>query len=619
MLKKCFLYLVICLCVSVSFGTGNPRQNSAGVDSAIVYFKAASQEFAASTAELQSAINRIDNQDKKSIAAAKAALKNSRIHYKKIESFLEYFFKHAAVTYNAPAKAEIEEPTLEINEAAGLQQIEALLFEEDVASRKEALKQQADFIYSSAVDLNSLLHHFKADDQQLLESLRLELVRIMTLSITGFDAPFLKSGLEESKAALAAMANTLQPYLNKPGKTADSAAYYLKGSLHYLQKNQDFDSFDRLAFLTEYMLPFQQQLNKYVKEQGLGLNTVPALNDSAKNLFSPDALHLNGFPNGGNLLAAPVVKLGKALFFENALSGNHSRSCATCHNPQKAFTDGLPRSLALDGHSFVPRNAPTLLYAGLQQTQFWDGRVKSLQEQIKEVISNPVEMNGKPEEITKWLRNQANYKRMFTEAFPEEKDSLISLHTASTAITAFISTLNPYNSPFDKYIQGNKKALSADQVKGFNLFMGKAQCGTCHFAPLFNGLLPPHYQISEVEVLGTTSTDDFDKPEADKDTGRFGLFPIENYNGAFKTPTLRNVAPTGPYMHHGAFSSLEKVMDFYNRGGGLGLGLKIENQTLTGNPLNLTEDEIKHIIGFLNALTDGPAEAPVRTSAENNN
>ncbi|GEO03722.1 cytochrome-c peroxidase [Adhaeribacter aerolatus] len=600
-------------------GSVSRPYNAAGVDGAVSHFRSASQEFAQSTAELQSAIKLINNQDQETIEKAKNALKNSRLHYKRIEAFLEYFFKHAAVAYNAPAKVEIEEPTLEINEAAGLQQIEALLFTDDVEAQKKALLQQAEFIYTSATDLNSLLHNFKADDKQLFESQQLELVRVMTLAITGFDAPFLKSGMAEAHEALAVMAHTLKPILNKQSKSAEKINFYLNGTLNYLKKNQDFDTFDRLAFLTDYALPLQVQLNKYLKEQGLELNTAPVLNYKAHHLFNPGALQISGFPNAERIsAAAPVIKLGKTLFAENALSGDNSRSCVTCHNPNKYFTDGLPKSIGLNGHAFVPRNAPTLLYAGFQQTQFWDGRVTSLADQVKEVISSPIEMNGKPREIIKWLQQQEKYKKMFAEAFPNEPDSLVTMGKISKALASFIFTLQPYNSPFDKYMQGNKNALTADQVKGANLFMGKAQCGTCHFAPLFNGLLPPFYQISEVEVLGVTRTDNLEKPEVDQDKGRYGLYPIEFYEGSFKTPTVRNVAPTGPYMHNGAFDSLEKVMDFYNKGGGAGLGLNIENQTLGDQPLNLTETEIKNIISFLHALTDATAQEQASANAATN-
>jgi cytochrome c peroxidase len=142
------------------------------------------------------------------------------------------------------------------------------------------------------------------------------------------------------------------------------------------------------------------------------------------------------------------------------------------------------------------------------------------------------------------------------------------------AIAAFVAGLNPQNSAFDHYMAGNKSAMTPDQVKGFNLFMGKAQCGTCHFAPYFNSLIPPLFTVSELEILGTTKTDNLKKPEYDTDMGRYDLYQIHYYKQAFKTPTVRNAQKTGPYMHNGAFRTLDGVLDFYNKGGGNGPAIK---------------------------------------------
>jgi len=178
------------------------------------------------------------------------------------------------------------------------------------------------------------------------------------------------------------------------------------------------------------------------------------------------------------------------------------------------------------------------------------------------------------------------------------------IDSAALAIAAYVASLNPLNSPFDSYLQGNRSAMTKDQIKGFNLFMGKAQCGTCHFAPYFNSLVPPFYDISEVEILGTTKDDNFKKPEYDQDMGRFDLYKIRYYRRAFKTPTIRNAQKTAPYMHNGTFKTLESVLDFYNKGGGNGLGLVIEDQTLPSKPLNLSKNECNQIIQFINSLTD---------------
>ena len=136
--------------------------------------------------------------------------------------------------------------------------------------------------------------------------------------------------------------------------------------------------------------------------------------------------------------------------------------------------------------------------------------------------------------------------------------------------------------------------------------MGKAQCGTCHFAPYFNSLLPPLFDNSEIEVLGTPGTDQPSTPTYDNDLGRYDLYHIRFYRQAFKTPTVRNAQKTAPYMHNGAFKTLQSILDFYNRGGGNGIGLKTEVQTLNDHALDLTSTEQDQIIQFINALTDDP-------------
>jgi cytochrome c peroxidase len=159
-------------------------------------------------------------------------------------------------------------------------------------------------------------------------------------------------------------------------------------------------------------------------------------------------------------------------------------------------------------------------------------------------------------------------------------------------------------------MQGGEAALTAAEIKGFNLFMGKAQCGTCHFAPLFNGLTPPFYDRTEFEVLGATRTDDLEKPEPDSDMGRYPLFPMDYYKQAFKTPTVRNAAATAPYMHNGAFKTLEAVIGFYNKGGAAGLKLPIDNQTLSPLPLHLTPEETAGIVSFIYTLDDAAIIQP---------
>jgi cytochrome c peroxidase len=180
----------------------------------------------------------------------------------------------------------------------------------------------------------------------------------------------------------------------------------------------------------------------------------------------------------------------------------------------------------------------------------------------------------------------------------------MDLDRIGVALAAYLYTLNPFQSPFDRYMNGDTKALDERARHGANLFMGRAQCATCHFAPLFNGLIPPYYKVTEFEVLGTTATDKLDKPRISSDSGRYAIYPLEFYQSAFKTPTVRNAALTAPYMHNGAFHDLESLMDFYNRGGGVGLGLDLPTQTLPARPLNLSKNDVADIILFIQTLSD---------------
>lgn len=494
------------------------------------YIKKTQITFAVKAVAMQQSFALIDPANPATLQHAKTALKECRISYKRLAFFLEYFFNSEAYVFNSPAKYEIDEPYIEYETPVGLQQIEAVLFDTAVYTRKAELIKEAEVVVTTANDIPSLLYKFDATDTQIMESVRLEVIRIMTLYITGYDAPSLKSGIEEAAAAMNAIDHVV---------TDDSLHYYLQKATGYLNSNKDFDNFNRLEFLTDYALPIQRQLHT---------NTL---------------LDITAFPGGKN---KGDTSLGRRLFFEKGLSGNRTRSCATCHQPEKYFTDGMVRNGSLQG-GLLNRNTPGLLYACYQYSQFWDGRVKSLEEQVVAVMHSKEEMDVTDDTLR--------------QRFP-------GIDIVS-ALAAYLRTLAPFNAPFDQYMNGDHTALTAQQQRGFNLFMGKAQCGTCHFAPVFNGLTPPLYNRTEFEVLGTP----------DKDSGRFAFFRIDFYDGAFKTPTVRNAAVTGPYMHHGAYSTMEEVIDFYDKG-----ALRRPNQTLSATPLHLDATEKKAIIAFMDALTD---------------
>lgn len=592
MQRKILLFFLVTVSMVAMLSLSANKTKDIGVENTIALFSRNTAQFTASLESLHAALKSLD-QDSMSVLKARSCLKKCRMYYKSISFFSAYFFPSETAMYNAAPKYEVEEPELELVEPMGLQQIEALLFDEPVQAHKTELLAQSDALYSSVKDLKTLLYQFSANDRQILESIRIELIRINALYISGYDAPLLKTGISETLESSKTIQMVLQPYFEHGQDKAKVLAKTLQRAIDYLSVHQQFDTFDRMEYLVGYALPLQQQLGIFIRDEGLELNTSTHLNYNAPNLFSPG--FLNAWDSIPEARRADLAKLGEKLFFDKSLSGNLKVSCSTCHKPEHYFTDGNIKSSSIVRDSVLKRNTPSLLYAGKQHSQFLDGRAGNLVSQIKEVLFNPLEMAGKRELLNK------------------------NIDETALALSAYVASLNPLNSAFDRYLAGNKKAMTTTQIKGFNLFMGKAQCGTCHFAPYFNSLVPPYYKVSELEIIGTTKDDNFEKPDYDDDMGRFDLYKIKFYKRAFKTPTVRNTEKTAPYMHNGSFKTLESVLDFYNKGGGAGLGLSIPEQTLASKPLNLSKEECNQIIQFINSLTDSKQTFnPINNSHENN-
>ena len=210
----------------------------------------------------------------------------------------------------------------------------------------------------------------------------------------------------------------LAPYI-KNHEQKDSLKYYVTSGKQYLKTHTDFDSFDRLFFITTYALPIERKLNKLINETAYRQNTITVLNHSG-DLFAPDAFNKNAFIHAEDEADSLVTNLGKQLFFETALSGNSTRSCSSCHSPESFFTDKLSRNKTMDGTADLPRNTPSLLYAGYQAAQFWDGRVKSLEEQINAVLNDKLEMNSSVDSIIKRLKNNPAYLNVFKKIWSKK-------------------------------------------------------------------------------------------------------------------------------------------------------------------------------------------------------
>ncbi|MEP5634713.1 MAG: cytochrome c peroxidase, partial [Maribacter dokdonensis] len=303
-----------------------------------------------------------------------------------------------------------------------------------------------------------------------------------------------------------------------------------------------------------------------------------------------------------------TINLGKMLFEDAQLSKNNTMSCLSCHNPNLGFTDGLPKSASNKKGFFTARNSPTVINAGYATRYFWDMREFNLEKQVTHVIDDNLEFNTSFDTIIRKLNKNSNYQKLFKAAYGGIVKNDINERSISNAIAAYVNSLKSFNSQFDKYVRNEINEYPESAKRGFNLFMGKGACGSCHFAPIFNGSVPPFYVESESEVLGVIQGFDSINPKLDEDLGRMknGL-KADNYpffKNSFKTVSIRNIELTAPYMHNGSFLSLEEVLEFYNLGGGAGMGLPVENQTLSSAPLNLSKQEIKDIIAFMESLTD---------------
>jgi cytochrome c peroxidase len=538
-----------------------------------------------------------------------AAFVRCRAAYKRIEPFAEYFMPTTSRLVNGPPLDEIELEENTAFEPGGFQVIEEFIYPEfDTSQRAELVR----FVRKLNRELNRyamLWEAFDFTEAHVFDALRLQVFRLESLGLSGFDTPACRTALPEAAVTLATVEGYLDVFENRESVPAYAALRQaLTGARAQLKRGTSFEVFDRMDFLVRYANPITGGLLDV--QRGLGIapfGEVRALRADARTWFEPNAFNPDFYaPDADSRMTPAKVRLGKRLFHDPLLSKSGTRSCASCHQPDRAFTDGLAKSPDLhDG--FTDRNAPTLLNAVFQNGQFYDLRARNLEGQSRDVVENRDEMHGSVEETARRLQADAEYRKEFATAF--RLTGPIQPAHVLNALASYERSLTSFNSPFDRYLRGERTALNDAEIRGFNLFMGKAQCGICHFMPLFNGTVPPGFTKTELEVIGTPATPANDRLDADQ--GRYAINQLPQLRHAFKTPTVRNVALTAPYMHNGVYRTLEEVVEFYDRGGGTGLGFDLPNQTLPGDRLNLTKREKSELVQFLKALTDASvAEIP---------
>lgn len=549
----------------------------------------------------------------------KRQVEKTRLAYKKIEFIFDYYQSayNGAYINGAPLPKISEYFEGEnIIEPSGLQALDEAVFEEISKEQLQHIKLLAKGLRTH-VEYVSKIHlplHLKSS--QIIESIRSGLVRIFTLGVTGFDTPGSVNGIQESYISLHSMKTAFMYFdadIHPKAKTKFETINKLfeKGE-NLLNSYISFDDFDRMVFLKEVVNPLYAGLLEFQNLNNIKLEPYRkhAQDYQSKNIFDVNFLSTNFY---SELVYLPLdnpktIELGKLLFEDTQLSKNSTMSCLSCHSPNLGFTDGLPKSVSNKEGLFTARNSPSIINAGYATRYFWDMREFNLEKQVTHVIDDDLEFNTNFDTIIRKLNKNSNYKKLFKASYGGIVTNDINERSISNAIAAYVNSLKSFNSQFDKYVRNEINEYPESAKRGFNLFMGKGACGSCHFAPIFNGTVPPFYIESESEVLGVIQGFDSINPKLDEDLGRMknGL-KADNYpffKNSFKTVSIRNIELTAPYMHNGSFLSLKDVLEFYNLGGGAGMGLPVENQTLSSAPLNLSKQEIKDIIAFMESLTD---------------
>jgi cytochrome c peroxidase len=286
------------------------------------------------------------------------------------------------------------------------------------------------------------------------------------------------------------------------------------------------------------------------------------------------------------------IDLGRYLFFDPILSGDGSRSCASCHHPELGFSDGRGRAVGVAGHT-LQRSSPSLWNVAFLKHLFWDARADSLEQQVQGPLYSAEEMANTPTRLVETLQASAEYRRLFQQAFPADATQSVTLDQVYQALAAFQTSLISLNSRYDQYAHGYHAALTDDEIAGMNVFRSfVARCAECHTPPLFTN--------QQVAVIGTP------EPEGlPLDIGAEATWNAAKMKGGFKVPTLRNIARTAPYMHSGRFATLREAVEFYTggRGHAVPAGGDLHIHWHIWEP-NLSAAELDRLVDFLGALTD---------------
>ncbi len=441
---------------------------------------------------------------------------------------------------------------------------------------------------------------------------RLYLLNLASIYTTGFECPDPKNIIPELRYMLTQVRHTYESFDQSFPATPLSPEYLrlYDQMIDFVDKQPtDFTEFDHFGFIRDYVNALFKMNQQFIISYNVASDSYNdySLNNSCQSIFDKGlytAQNIKGMyaPVEDTSALQEIRQTGKLLFYDPILSGNNQRSCASCHKPDQYFTDtAVATSPQFDHQGVLPRNTPSLINAPFNHLLMMDGRQYTLQSQANEVMMSLHEMHSTEKELIRKVMSCKEYKEAFhrfLKLTPEEKE--VGIGHITSALTLYYGSFSQFYAPFDEAMN-NKRPLPQDVREGFNLFMGKAQCGTCHFVPQFNGVKPP-YVNSEFEVLGVP--DDLHFASLSQDSGRYVVNAAGEMLHAFRTGTVRNAACTKPYMHNGVFKTLDEVLDFYDAGGGSGKKLMVTNQTLSSDSLKLTIREKQEIISFIQSLNE---------------
>jgi cytochrome c peroxidase len=543
--------------------------------------------------------------------SARRSFRSARLAYMRSESLLELYSPTIAHALNGPLESDDgDAPPRPLGSPAGF---EAILWSlEHVRGANASAGRALPASCALAISMRDEVRHLRGQTRYLdvgelpvLESARTELARVTTLGLAGFDLDDPSDAVREAAASFDGMQEVVEAEAG-----ARSAwmriARTLGDASAYLLAHPDFERLDRLELITRFANPAALAIAD--ARAPLLAHASPlrrVWRADAATVFDVHALDATAFaPDYAPAATPALIALGARLFSDSRLSGARNRSCATCHDPLHAFTDGRARPVLIGVGRTPARNTPTLLDVGYQPLYFADERALSLEDQIGIVLASQTEMGSSADGAAAHLERDAAVRADFARALAGRRDDAPTGRNVRIALAAYLRSLGSFDSRFDRAVRGDTLALSAGERAGFTLFMGKARCGTCHFAPLFSGVMPPEFTTSEPEIIGALAHAGARHPQLDPDSGRAGVDHVAEHLFAFKVPTLRNVALTAPYMHNGAYATLDDVMTFYEHGGGAGLGARLSNPTLPTARLHLTAAERKEVIAFLRSLTD---------------